>query len=508
MKLNIRFSYNHLYFYSFLFIYAIILLFLCKELNIWEDEAYSLQTSSNSLPEVLKLSYNFEGQPPAYFILLTIWRNISHSILFARLFSIVCIGTAAYYIHKIDIAGTSEGNRRWTVIIFLLNPFTVWAALEIRTYALLILLSTMSIYYFLNYYGSNGKKHLYIFLITCLIGLYTQYFYAFLIISFASSILIFKGWRSFLKFCLYLIIVCLLFLPNVFFIFDQVSLYSSNRIEYSSLKQFIKVLSSPQNLILALDIAPFEWIVRWIIKIAAIAFVIFSYALLYKRNQSVKQPLFNSINVIAAITFILIFLFCFAIVSFRTMYQYKYMAIAFPLLILMLNIFRVYSLSTRIITLIGISTYYLLLLSFNYYSLVKKQDYITAANYVKSIEHSNEPILFYPKSLLLPFSHYYDGKNVLVSIVPINYNQDYYENDVKDAEEAMQLIEKVPTSTEEFILINDTIRGFRYTPKFNNRMFDESLKSNFMIELDTTILGNGKDYYLRIRKLHKTEKLN
>lgn len=503
METNIKVGRNQFIFYGFLLVYAIVLLFLCKELNIWEDEAYSLQTTSNSLPEVLKLSYNFEAQPPAYFILLTLWRGINQGIFFARLFSMFCIGIAAYYIYKIDIAGSSEANRRWIVILFLLNPFSVWAALEIRTYALLILLSTLSIYYFLQYDRTNSKRHLYIFLVTCLIGLYTQYFYAFLIASLAFTFFIFRGWKPFIRLCLYLFPVILLFLPNFFFIFDQVSHYSSNRIDYSSLTQFVKVFSSPQNLILALDIAPFEWIVRWSIKIVVFAFVIYAYFVLYKSIRSINHSLFKSINFLTVITFILIFLFCIVIVSFKIMYQYKYLAIAFPLFILLLNLFRVYSLSTRLITFISISFYFIFLLSFNYYSLVKKQDYIAAASFVKSIEQSNEPIIFYPKSLLLAFSHYYSGENVLVPILPLIFNQDYYENDINDTEEAMKLIEKVPTLSESYILINDTIRGFRLTPKFNNRMFDQCIKSNFKVELDTIIPGNGKDYYLRIRRLHK-----
>jgi hypothetical protein len=78
-------------FYLFIVVYFITLLYLCNRQYIWEDEAYSLNTTSHNLFEVVKFSYNFEGQPPFYFLLLAVWRKINSSIFFARLLSVILI---------------------------------------------------------------------------------------------------------------------------------------------------------------------------------------------------------------------------------------------------------------------------------------------------------------------------------------------------------------------------------------------------------------------------------
>src|ERR1700712_3329573 len=122
-------------FYIFLFIYAVTLLYLSKVLNIWMDEAYTLDTTGYKLSKVIAQSYSFESQPPVYFILLSLWRKISGEVFFARLFSLISIGLAAHYFYKLIRLISGIEASRWLLILFLLNPFIVWAGLEIRLYA-------------------------------------------------------------------------------------------------------------------------------------------------------------------------------------------------------------------------------------------------------------------------------------------------------------------------------------------------------------------------------------
>ena len=63
---------NNIIFYSFLLLYATGIIYLCFTLNVWEDEAYTLNTTSHGFLEVIRLSYTFEGQPPAYFLLMAL----------------------------------------------------------------------------------------------------------------------------------------------------------------------------------------------------------------------------------------------------------------------------------------------------------------------------------------------------------------------------------------------------------------------------------------------------
>ena len=173
-------EWRNLIFYGFIIVYSISLIFLSFKLNISIDEAYSLHTTSNNLSTVIKQAYDFEGQSPFYFLLLAIWRHINSGIFFARLLSLVFIGFSGYFFLRLVRLVSGRESSRWMLVIFLLNPFTVWAGLEIRLYALAIFLSIILIYYFFRFYIENKNKHLYLFLIISLIGLYTQYFFIFL----------------------------------------------------------------------------------------------------------------------------------------------------------------------------------------------------------------------------------------------------------------------------------------------------------------------------------------
>src|ERR1022692_1290741 len=146
-----KIEWRNLIFYVFMVVYSASMIFLSHKLNIWEDEAYSLNTTSNKLATVIHQSYEFEGQPPFYFLLVAIWRHINSGIFFARLFSLLFIGISGYFFNRIVILVSGIKSSRWILVIFLLNPFTVWAGLEIRLYALAIFLSIILIYYFLLY---------------------------------------------------------------------------------------------------------------------------------------------------------------------------------------------------------------------------------------------------------------------------------------------------------------------------------------------------------------------
>ena len=155
---------GNLLFLAFLITYGILLIYTANKINIAEDEIYTLNTSSHTFLKLINQSYYFEYQPPFYFLVLSWWRTVSSEIFFIKLFSIFCIGISAYFFHKVVIQISSKKVAKWMVVIFLLNPFTVWAALEIRLYAFLMMLSVLAIYYFLRFHFENNKKALLNFL--------------------------------------------------------------------------------------------------------------------------------------------------------------------------------------------------------------------------------------------------------------------------------------------------------------------------------------------------------
>ncbi len=489
-------------FYAFLFFYAAILIYLSSKLNIWVDEAYTLNTTFNNFAGVIKQSYGFEGQPPVYFILLSFWRKINSSIFFARLFSLVFVALATYFFYLLARLISGNNKSRWLVVLFLLNPFTVSAGMEIRLYAFLLFLSVAAIYFFFSFYNSNKIKYLYLLIGTSLIGIYTQYFFVFLIAGFAVSLLLFNGWKVFFRFCLFMLPVILLFLPSIFFT-PVLTKFVQTLAAHSATKQIMVLLQSTQNLLLAAQLIPFEKWLKLIIKIPFIVLLVYAYYKLYRQNKNVSGTYFNNINKVLVLSVVFVVLLsCFFGIT-RVDYQYRYLTILMPLAALLLSVFDIYGFFKRQLIFGAISIFYIALLAYNYRYPVKEYDYEQIAKYVDSEEKEKEPILFYHSTISLCFDYYYQGNNPLIPIPhEVRFDSTTYTSDIKDTVELRRSLEGVATPPGSYILVSDlTERQSIDNP--NQKMVNDYLASHYRITLDTLYFGRSKNYSFRIRRLEK-----
>jgi hypothetical protein len=490
-------------FYSFLLLYLVFSVYLCKTLNVWEDEAYSLLTSSNNLNKVITQSYYFEGQPPAYFLILSIWRSFNSGIFFARLLSIIFVAIATYFFSRTVLIIAGQDNLIWLVIIFLLNPFTVWSALEIRLYSFLLFLSSISIYYFFLYILYNKKKYLYFLSIIFTIGMYTQFYFAFLIVSMSITLLVFKSWRSFFVFFAFQIPVFILFMPNLWFINDLLAAHRIQKIDYSNAEAILNVIQSPVRFFIPLYILNIDNLYKSIILISL---GILFYLSHFKYVTKLKTPIeeySKLFKLIIFLSFLLITFFCLSIPFTSIVFVDKYMTIAFPLLMLLFLTFSIYSKQLRRVVYGATILFYLSLLILQYKIPLKDYDYRSLAKYIKKIENIEEPLLFYNKALSLPFSFYYKGQNPIVPLPRIIFDQTYYKKYLNDTTDLKQSIEGIQSSTNSMLLITNKLSDYLHTLRMTSSMVDECLQSNYNITLDTNIAGNGKDYNLRIRRLEK-----
>ena len=492
---------RNLLFFGFVIIYASILVYLCKEINVWEDEVYSLNTTSKSLSVVINQSYTFEGQPPVYFLLLALWRTISSGIFFARLFSVIFIALSAYMIHRIVRLFSDTENAHWMVIIFLLNPFSVWAALEIRTYSLLIFLSTVSLFFFLQYYLFNKTKHLFYFLLICLIGLYTQYFFSFVMIALTVPLLVFKGWKCFLKQCLYFIPLVVLFIPNLFFITKNLEIAQSATNDYGLVQRISVVLHTPQNFILALQKETFHSAINWGIKIIFVFSILMALIIIYRKYRKDNVIILKYVSGLFIIGFVLVLLYSFFNAYTGIWYDDKYMAVAFPFFILFFALFGFYPIHYKRLVFGAFSIYFMVLLAFNYFPPVKNYDYKYLAKYISKIEHQNEPVLCYSDLISLSLDYYYNGENTISPLPEApSFDENYIKN-IADTAGLKNSIEKKYGISKSYLFISDDMRKYSQNLNMNREMIDDYLKNKFHITFDTLYFGRSKNLYIRVRRL-------
>lgn len=487
-------------FWGFIVVYALFLLYIAKVMNISEDETYTLNTTSRNIGSVIHQSYMFELQLPGYFVLEALWRLMGEGIFFAKLFSILSIAIAAVYINKISKLILGDKKYYWIVITFLLNPFTVWAALELRLYAFSIMLSSMIIFYFYSYVFSDNKKYLYLLLLLSLVGVYTQYFFVFLLFVLALTTILLKGWSYFFKICMYFIPLALLFLPNFFYLQQQINGTKNNGPSFN-LSSISGVIRSPQNLILGINYIPHTWTNR-IIRASFLLLFVFTYYKLLKNEFYHKNETYKKYNIIIFSLFILTIFFAIAVYVTNLAFDFKYMAVTYPLFIIVFIIFEILPPLNRNLIFCCISLYFITILVSFYRHPVNTYDFVSMAKYVEKIEQPGEPILVYRPNLALPFHYYYNGKNSITPLpAPVNFNSNYLTN-IKDTNEFKNLLNEIKPMPHSFILVTDTVK-FETTLNMNKEMIENYIYKNFKVKIDTLFKGWAQYKNFRIISFEK-----
>jgi uncharacterized membrane protein len=114
--------------------------------SIWVDEAFTMTTTAAGPVGAFHQALEVERQGPLYFVLASLWRGISPSLAFTRLFSTLCILLSLFVLDRLGTR-LNIGGKRWNLALLAgLTPQFLWAASEARSYALLILFLSFALY--------------------------------------------------------------------------------------------------------------------------------------------------------------------------------------------------------------------------------------------------------------------------------------------------------------------------------------------------------------------------
>lgn len=155
-------------------------------LNVWGDEAFSLWTTGAGPLESYARAVRFEDQPPLYFLIEGLWRVANEtSIAFARLPSAFF---AAAAVAVIVLAAHRIAPRMPPVLVALLsglNPIFIWAAAEMRVYALVLFIAAVLSWSFLDAFIATptSRRARVVYGVFALAGLYTQYYVGFVLLA-------------------------------------------------------------------------------------------------------------------------------------------------------------------------------------------------------------------------------------------------------------------------------------------------------------------------------------
>lgn len=158
--------------------------------SLWRDEAFSVLLSEGPITQVIKLTAG-DFNPPLYYLLLHFWMKIfGNGEMAIRLLSYLFHLSLVYLSYKFaQKLRLSKFITTFLLLAIFLNPMLIYFAFEARMYSLLALLATASMYFF---YLKDWR----FYILTTALGLWTQPFMVFVIVSQGLYLLISKTFKK------------------------------------------------------------------------------------------------------------------------------------------------------------------------------------------------------------------------------------------------------------------------------------------------------------------------
>jgi hypothetical protein len=494
---------QHLFLITFFIIYSVLLLYVAKNKIASEDEMYTLHTTSSNLGFAIKESYNFEQQPPVYFGLLSLWRNISDSMYFIRILSIAFIFLGAIFIYKTCIFFYDKGTSILTTILFLLNPFIISESINARPYALLIFCSASSIYFFYKAYltESSTKINILIHALIGLLGIFTQYLFVFLLIAEFIALLISKERKKIQVFFAIHLFIAVIFCVNWIFIPNQMEI---QRIPAGLKIRYLKTyFSTIHNFLISFQ--PFQF--NNVIEYSVLLLYIIWMLIFFKKQKFSTAKICKIFSPVFFLLIITVVVFLSVIIFFtgaKLYYSARYMTILFPsLFLLFIFTLTIFGKKYFLLCFMFLSVYYLIVDIKTNSNPVRNLDYEEIAEYIGNNVKSDIPLLFYKFGHSLPFQHYYSGNNKIIQLPFITFDYNLSSNEdniIKDTVTLNRIFKMNLGNEKELIYITDQFDK-NISEVLNYNLVESYLADKFYIPLDTVIMGRSKTNGLRILKL-------
>lgn len=414
-------------------IHSTIALYLICTLNIWTDEAYTLTTTSQGLGHAWHQAIYFENQPPLYFLLLTLWRQLNPSIIWARVFSLLCTTTTLAIAPALCKRYAPTVNPLAVTSILALNPFLLWCATDIRAYGWMILLSTLLHLFFYDAFLSKQghRKSIILYSLSAVLALYSHYFIACLLIAHAIIISLTFRLEAIRKYAIAGIAYSLGFLPALSFFFIHLQSQGTG-LTSGSIPLLTTIRSAIGLLMYHLIPLYGEWDRGSLLKYIQYGFMaslIAGYIFFRYKNRDRKKLLVFQIGLIIFLIFLLL---VYKTGTSPLSHRYVYPLVGITQICITLCITEVSkNLKFKKIFFPSLITIVLLFSLFSNYAinhpLAREGDWIRVAQYLQKNEKKNQPIVLYSGSQIHSFLTYYKGKNSVFPIPPESADLDKFD---------------------------------------------------------------------------------
>lgn len=211
-------------------IFLVLLNFIVKGIyisnnSIAGDEPFSIYIAQLDIISIIE-QLSTGNNPPLYEILLHFWIKLFGISEFSvRMPSLLFSCITLIFLFKIGISFFNKRIALYVSLIFIFSNYHIIFAHEARVYALMGMLSTISIFYYLKIITLNksNKWHFYLLILANILLIYSHYFGVFVLLVISIHFIMNKEMRNkyFKHFFLSIGILIFLYLPNVLVVFNR-----------------------------------------------------------------------------------------------------------------------------------------------------------------------------------------------------------------------------------------------------------------------------------------------
>lgn len=241
---------------------AVTLAFL---VTIDVDETFTLATTAHGPVHATQRAISFELQPPLYFAGLSVWRTLDSSVFHARLFSILCSGLSLVVLTRF-VRQFLPNIPLWPVVtLAAFSPVMIYAAIEARCYAMVILLSSLLVWLFAcSFMQPAARLRTRIgFAATAIASLYTFYFLGFMLAAGGIILIIARRWRMVGQYILTMVCVAACFAPLALIVNGQVESHTTTVTSPPGLLETLRTVAwQLRNMVLPVDWEPLDGLAK------------------------------------------------------------------------------------------------------------------------------------------------------------------------------------------------------------------------------------------------------
>lgn len=388
---------------------------LLLSLNVWQDETYSLRTTSGDFARAWHSALVFEGLPPFYPLLLEAWRTLDRSVAFARSLSLLFAVATLWCGWLFAKRALPHVPPLALAFALALNPFLIYAALDIRLYALALLLSALLLLTFFDgFFAERPSTWARIgHGVAAVVAMYTQYFLGALLLGCFIALLTARRPRAAVAYAILGTLVALASLPIVTFLPEQLSTFrtTSGTAHYSGLSVIVTALTFA---------LPHEWLSTWTKDarnaIYWLGWLAAAGTLLAARPR--LTPVLGALATIAGV--VLAFFLTVPLALHQTLVVPRHLAVLLvPVVALVFGILdglRVRRGRALAVYLSVYAVYAALAFAATYAGDAKAGDFKHVAAYIEASSKPGQTIYVFDQEMTTPLGYYYHGPNRVVGL--------------------------------------------------------------------------------------------